>query len=451
MSDPGRPHDRPKGHPYHDYAVVRMVEMSREQEGRTAKFIFSEAEEFLMIAQRLMRLMFLTIAVTVLSSGCAFTRDLFKRTPLDPDKAFDRTSSLIKKHYIDKSGNAIKLDTSMRPDVMTLLAQLNGSAEYYDPEAGEMLMVTNKGVTGVSIKLKNDSIEIQSTMVKSPARKAGLRKGDKILEIDDIPVAGRKLSNVMRMMQGPVGSEVKIKVITPPDKERTVKITREIEKPFLLMVHKLSEENIGYIRIEQFGGDTPDEVDEAVERFSKENAKGLILDIRNNSGGLFSAITEVAQLFLKDGEVVCTLTAKRENKKVYRAEGHNHYTDMPMVVLIDGKTANGAEILAASLGDNKRALLVGETTAGLVEIQTLFTLGGGSYLRMRMALASKPNGKRFDEHGIAPDREVILTEEERAGLYMQIETAIDGYLGNDAHDRQVKAAVGILADADRSK
>ena len=124
---------------------------------------------------------------------------------------------------------------------------------------------------------------------------------------------------------------------------------------------------------------------------------------------------------------------------------------MPMVVLIDGKTANGAEILVASLGDNKRAVLVGETTAGLVELQTLFPLGGGSFLRMRTALVSRPNGKRIDEHGIAPDREVVLTEEERTSIYRQMETAIDGYLGNDANDRQIRKAVGILAGTDRSK
>jgi carboxyl-terminal processing protease len=404
-----------------------------------------------MTTKRLIRLTLLTIGVVAFTSGCAFTHDLFKSTPLDPAEAFDRTSSLIESHYIDKSGNAVKLDTSMRPDVMTLLAQLDGSAEYYDLEASESLMPSRKGATGVSFKLNDDSIEIESTMLKSPARKAGLRPGEKIIEIDDISVAGRKMSNVRSMLQGPVGSEVKIKVITPPDKERTVKVTREIVKPVRLVVNKLSDNTIGYLRIEDFQADTPDVVEEAVKRFSEENAKGLILDVRNNSGGLFTAITEVAQLFLKDGEVVCTLTARKENKKIYRAEGRGHYTDMPMAVLIDGKTASGAEILAASLGDNKRALLVGETSAGMVDIRTLFPLGGGSHLVIRTALASKPDGKRFDEHGIAPDREVILTEEERAGLYRHMETAIDGYLGNDANDRQVKGAVGILTGADRSR
>ncbi len=404
-----------------------------------------------MVYRRLTRLILLIIGVVVFNSGCAFTRDLFKRTPMDPSEVFDRTSSMIEKYYIDKSGNSIKLDRSKRPDVMSLVAQLDRSTEYYSPEESTSLMPSKRGAAGIALKLKDESIEIQSTMLRAPARKAGLRKGDKIVEINDISVAGQTMPHVLSMLQGPVGSEVKFKIITPPGKERIVRVTREIIKPFQLVVQKMSENNLGYLRIEQFGPGTSDRVKEEIEQFLEGKVKGLILDIRNNGGGLFSAITEVAQLFLKDGAVICTLRKNDGKEDDYWSGGWRHHINMPVVVLIDGNTANGAEILAASLKDNRRALLVGETSAGMVEIHTVFPLGDGSFLRLRTALASRATGDRFNEHGIAADREIILTEEERASIYTQIETAVDGYVGNNANDRQVKVAVGILVGADGIK
>lgn len=388
----------------------------------------------------------LLILIILANTACVMNRDSFRRVPPEPFEVFDETAAIIEKNYIDKSGNPVKLDTSRRPDIATLVAQTDASTTLRTPEDLETMTNPAGGAIGVALDMEDGAFEIKRSFPGSPAWKAGLRRGDKIREIDGTPTAGLPISKVIRLLQGRPGSEVVIKTADKPGKEKTITSHREVIPLQRTAAERLIGKDIGYIRIEMFWPATASDVRAAMKRMRKKNIKSLVIDLRENSGGTLDSITGVAELFLKKKERIVTLDGRFDGlKKDFQASKWFPYTDFPIDVLIDGKTSTGAEILAAALRDNKRARLVGEKTAGVGDIRTLFILGDGSQIYLRTALAYTPTGEPIDGQGVKPDKEVALSQEEKTKLYQRMESFPDLSYADDPSDVQLKAAVAILS------
>ena len=375
-------------------------------------------------------------------TGCALGRG----AP-GPAKVFDQAAALIEKNYIDKSGNPVKLDTSMRPDISTLIAQTDATTILLTPEDIETLRNPSGGGIGVVLGLKNGAYEIIKPLPGSPAQKAGLRRGDKIPEINGAATGELPINKVVHLLQGAPGTEVVLKVEEKSGTRKEMTLTRAVIKIQGTAARRLGEKNIVYIRIEQFLSEAATEVRTAMKRFGENDIKGLVVDLRNNGGGLLDSITGVAELFMKQNEIIATLGGRYDGQeKELTASKWSPYPGFPIIVLIDGKTSSGAEILAAALRDNKHALLVGERSAGICDIQTAYPLKDGSQIRLRTAFALTTAGARVDGQGVTPDNVVVLSEEERENIYTRMELFPDlNYTASPA-DIQLQAAVALLTE-----
>jgi carboxyl-terminal processing protease len=405
------------------------------------KFNLMKKKQYYFKKLRIMAL----ILVILASAGCAMNRGVFGRTA-EPSVVFDQAAALIEKHYIDKTGKNIKLDTSMRPDISTLVAQLDSSGLLLSPEDVETQTIPSSGAVGIYLGPKDGVFEVLETLRNSPARKAGLHKGDKIVEIQGTPLAGFTRARAMRLLQGTPGSLVTLKIVTRSGDEKVLSLTREIIKTLESVAERLIEKNIGYLRIERFYPDTPSHVKAAVKRLLKRDMKGLVIDVRNNSGGFLFSVNRAAELFMNRREIIVTLAKGDDDTRVFKAGKWFPYIDFPIVVLIDNKTSSGAEIFAAALKESKHALLVGEKTQGIGGIQGVFKLKDGSQLRMRTSLAYTPQDAEIEGRGIQPDREVVFPEEQLDELYERMESLSGTHFGDSSSDVQLKTAVAMLTE-----
>lgn len=391
-------------------------------------------------------LLFVLIVMTLANSGCTTIRGLFARTPVEPEDVFDQVVTIVNNNYIDEFGNKVNLDTSMRPDVSTIVAQLDSASVLYSPEDHWINQNSSFGAIGVWVDLKDNALEIEGTYPISPARKASLRRGDKITQINDTLVSASPLE-MIRLLQGEPGSEVTLKIVPRTNREKTVRLVREVLKIPQTTAEYFVEGKVGYLRIERFYPDTPKEVEAAIKRLMKNHMTGLIIDLRNNSGGALTSVTEVAELFLNRGQTIATLNGRYDGqKKVFTSAVRSSYKDFPIVILIDGMTSSGAEILAASLRDNKRASLIGDTTRGVCVIQTVYPLRDGSKLRIRTTLAYTPNHEAIDGRGVKPDMPIGLTKEEYERLYDSMAEFPDLKATTTVTDAQLKMAIAVLTE-----
>ncbi len=391
------------------------------------------------------RIFIIALMATLVSSaaGCALKYSR-SSSAVQPSEVFDQAVAIIEHNYVDDSGKKVTLDTSKRPDINSLISQLSPRSRWLINKVGNH---PPEGEIGARVKLNNGSFEIIRVLGNNPAQQAGLHRGDKIIEIDNEPVAGLSELQVIEKLEGDPDTEVVLKIENKNNETKVLRITRKTIKPVPYVASRMIENKLGYMRIASFGDETPSKVEEAVKRLVREDMRGLILDLRNNSGGLFDSLVKTSQLLLKPGEIICTLTPNEANEgRVYKAGGWAHYTKFPLVILVDSHTESGAEIIAAALKENKRALLVGEKTPGSGEIQTLYPLKDGSALRIRVAFAHTPTGKRIEGRGVQPDREVMMSGADMDALYDRIDSSSNVTFGETAGDIQLKTAVTLLRE-----
>jgi carboxyl-terminal processing protease len=287
-----------------------------------------------------------------------------------------------------------------------------GSSFLTKEERQELLIELKRSSSAVAIEVafEDDILTVISPIEGTPAYQAGIKAGDKIIKIDDKPTIDLTLTDAVKSLRGPKGSKVKLTIkregiVTPLE----FSITRNVIQ--LKSAHRqLLTPEIVYIHISNFQNKTTKEVSSALEELeSGRELKGLILDLRNNSGGLLSEAIKVSNLFLESGVIVITKArGEGQNMDVY-ADRNEKVGNYPMSTLVNGASTGAAEIVAAALKENKRALILGATTFGLGSIQTIFPLRDGAGLRLTTAKYYTPSGRSFDG-GIQPD--VIIKERE---------------------------------------
>jgi len=294
---------------------------------------------------------------------------------------------------------------------------IKGMVQSLDPHSSFMtkdeyreLMLETKGSftgIGIEITIKDDVLTVVSPIEGTPAYKAGLKAGDKIIRIEDKSTKGMTLMDAVKRIRGPKGTKIKLTIMREGEKKPLVfSITRDVI-PLKSVRAMLLAPGIGYVRISTFQSKTANDLDAAVSKLEKEGPlKGLILDLRNNPGGLLSQAIEVSDYFLDSGVIVTTKGRKHSQDIVAKAHRNSESRNYPIIVLVNGGSASAAEIVAGALQDNKRAVILGTRTFGKGSVQTILPLSDGSALRLTTARYYTPSGRSIQLSGIQPDIEL---------------------------------------------
>ncbi len=276
------------------------------------------------------------------------------------------------------------------------------------PEQYRSLQTSTSGeLTGVGLQIALDAetntLKVIAPIAGSPAEKAGIYPGDRILEIDGKPTTGFSLDEAASRMRGKIGSVVILTVVHETNSEKEYDLVRDrIElNPVTAALRKTDHHRIGYIRLTQFNANAASEVSSAIAKLEKQQADSYILDLRNNPGGLLQAGIDIAKLWIDDGTIVYTVN-RQGALGTYEAT-ESALTLDPLVVLVNPGTASASEILAGALQDNGRATLIGEKTFGKGLIQSLFNLSDGSGLAVTVARYETPNHHDINKLGITPN------------------------------------------------
>jgi carboxyl-terminal processing protease len=288
-----------------------------------------------------------------------------------------------------------------------MIQSLDPHSSFMTKEEHQELLIETKGTfsgIGIEITIKDNVLTVVSPIEDTPAHKAGLKAGDKLIRIDGKLTNDMTLMDAVKTIRGPKGTKVDLSITREGvEKPLEFSIMRDVI-PLRSVRHYLFTPDIGYLRVSNFQGNTAEELTEALEEMEKgHQLKGLILDLRNNPGGLLSQAIKVSDVFLDSGVIVSTRGRNESQSMKVSAHKDDKEKTYPIIVLVNGGSASASEIVAGALQDNKRALILGTKTFGKGSVQTILPLSDGSGLRLTTARYYTPNGKSIQLSGISPD------------------------------------------------
>jgi len=361
--------------------------------------------------------------------------------------------------YLETFGKAFEITRARYVDEVSskelIEAAIDGMLSKRDPHSSflndedyrEMNETTRGGFGGLGIEVTMDKgvVKVVSPMDDTPAFKAGIEAGDLITHIDDTQVYGLSLQEAIKKMKGKPGTKVKLKVFREGKEPFDVEITRAIIKIDAVKSRKLGD--VGILRLSAFNENSSEELKRAINELKKDkNIKGLVLDLRNNTGGLLDQAVAVSDLFLDQGEVVSIKSRGADAGRVYFANKGDLTKGMPLVVLINGGSASAAEIVAGALQDHRRAVVMGTKSYGKGSVQTLIPLGDATALKLTTARYYTPSGRSIQADGIEPDIVVNRAKiEEFKEDRSFSESTMQNALKNDGKDK----LAGTKADRER--
>lgn len=316
---------------------------------------------------------------------------------------FQKVLQFVEKNYVDPVQNDALLNGAIKGMLETLDPHSNFlTADVY---RDMKIDTTGKfGGVGIEVGMKDEVLTVLAPLEDSPAWKAGVLPGDKIVKINGESTKGYSLSEAVTKMRGKNGSQVTLTLYRKgwgafrdiPLKRQEIKI-RSVRSEML-------EPGFGYVRLSSFNENAAKDVKKAIDQLEKkEKLRGLIFDLRMNPGGLLDQAVDVASLFIDEGVVVSTLGRDPEQKEVRNARKGMARKELPLVVLVNSSTASAAEIVAAALQDHHRAMVIGDTTFGKGSVQTIIDLGSEMGLKLTIARYYTPNGVSIQEKGVVPD------------------------------------------------
>ncbi len=322
-------------------------------------------------------------------------------------------------------------------------AAINGMLTSLDPHSGYLnakhfqeMQVQTKGEfggLGIEVTMENGLVKVVSPIDDTPAYKAGIEAGDYISQIDGDPVMGLSLSEAVERMRGPVGTDITVTVLREGAKEPfDVDITRDLIKIKSVRFH--AEKDVGYIRITSFSEQTYKNMVKALETLDKEidHMKGIVLDLRNNPGGLLDQAVEISDAFLDKGEIVSTRERNPNETSRFSAKAGDLLDGRPMVVLINQGSASASEIVAGALKDHRRAIVMGKKSFGKGSVQTVIPLKEHGAMRLTTSRYYTPSGTSIQAKGITPDIEVQAAKiESLESGKVRTEADLRGRLSND--------------------
>jgi carboxyl-terminal processing protease len=291
-----------------------------------------------------------------------------------------------------------------------MLVSLDPHSSYLNAKNFREMQVQTRGEfggLGIEVTMENGLVKVVSPIDDTPAFRAGIEPGDLITHLNGEPVLGLALSEAVEKMRGPVGSDLKIIIRRNGRDPFEVSITRAVIK--ITSVRSRLEGEIGYLRITSFNERTDTGVKKAMDAFHKElgdKLRGIVLDLRNNPGGLLDQAISVSDAFLDKGEIVSTRARRNEDTQRYNARPGDLANGLPLVVLTNGGSASASEIVAGALQDHRRAIILGTKSFGKGSVQTIIPLPGHGAMRLTTARYYTPSGRSIQSVGIEPDIQV---------------------------------------------
>lgn len=327
--------------------------------------------------------------------------------PLEDLRTFTRVYDQIRSGYVEEISDSQLLEYAIRG----MIAELDPHSAYLDKDAFADLQASTSGEfggVGLEVSLDEGFVKVVTPIDDSPSQKAGIHPNDVVIKIDDQPLKGMDLNKAVNLMRGPKGSKIKLTVLRDGvDQPLDFELVRDLIKVQSVRTRVLDDDYF-YIRISQFQLNTGTEMLQKMrlQLEKNPNTKGIILDLRNNPGGVLQASVEVADAFLDGGLVVYT-QGRMENANVtYNADAGDLSNGLPLVVLINRGSASASEIVAGALQDHKRAVIMGTRSFGKGSVQTVIPIGSDKAIKLTTALYYTPAGRSIQAQGIMPDVEV---------------------------------------------
>ena len=317
-------------------------------------------------------------------------------------QVFAEVLSQVKKHYVEETQTKDLVQSALRG----MLAGLDPHSSFMTSDMFKEMQVETKGEfggLGIQIGIKNNRLTVIAPIEDTPAYAAGIKAGDTIIKVDETLTKDLTLMEAVQKMRGPRGTSVTLTVIRESVEEPLLfSITRDIIK-IQSVRSKFLEGNFGYVRLNQFQESTAEDLSNAIEELIPKKIQGLILDLRNNPGGLLTAAVGVSEQFLDAGRMVVSIQGRNGKKDEYRARSGSKHYQYPMIVLVNQGSASASEIVAAAMQDWGKAVVIGTTTFGKGSVQTILPLSDGSGLRLTTAKYYTPKGKSIHSIGVQPD------------------------------------------------
>ena len=328
--------------------------------------------------------------------------------PLNELRSLTEVFGRIKQDFVEPVTDKTLLENAIRG----MLSGLDPHSTYLDAEGYKDLQVGTTGEfggLGIEVGMEDGFVKVISPIDDTPAQRAGVQAGDLIIRLDSKPVKGMTLHQAVNIMRGKVGTDIILTIVRDGvDKPLEITITRDTIK-VQSVKGRLLEDGYGYIRISQFQSHTGENLAKQIGKIrseSKGKINGLVLDLRNNPGGVLNAAVEVSDAFLENGLIVYTQGRVPDSELKFTATPNELIDGAPMVVLVNGGSASASEIVAGALQDHKRAIIMGSQTFGKGSVQTILPLKNNTALKLTTARYYTPSGRSIQASGIKPDIEL---------------------------------------------
>ncbi len=386
----------------------------------------------------------LSLSQTTIAQTSAATKSTTENQddplPLEDLRLFTVIFDHIRRSYVEPVSDQELLENAIKG----MLQELDPHSDYLDTSHFNSLQETTKGeFSGVGIEIGNDKgyIKIITPIDGSPAEEAGLQAGDLIIELDNKSIRGLSISEAAKRMRGPKGTPVIFTVIRAGE-EKSIDITviRNIIKTRSVR-SRIVEDNFGYIRISQFQSSTGTDFVDSIKKLRKKNPQlqGLVIDLRNNPGGVLQASVQVVDALIDDGLIVYTEGRLENNNQSFSAQPGDVSEGLPIAVLINGGSASAAEIVAGALQDHERAIIMGTQSFGKGSVQTILPVGKDKGIKLTTARYYTPKGRSIQATGIVPD--VVIQRAQITQLYDDNrrvkEADLEGHISNDSDNTTV--------------
>lgn len=365
---------------------------------------------------------------------------------------------VVNENYVD--GDAAALPRLTESALQGIVGSLDPHSEYMNARDYKMLeeeISSEFGGIGIQVEMRNGNVVVISPIAGTPGAKAGMMRGDIIVSIEGKKLEKPALDDVVGTLRGKPGTKVRLGYHRPSSgADVEVTLVRERIKVESVRDVRLRSDGIGYVQITQFSERTGEEFVEALNKLNAQNMRALIVDLRDNPGGLLNAAVEVAEPFFTKGELIVYTKGRRpEDRDEYRAAAPEPPLTIPVAVLINAGSASAAEIVAGALKDTRRAVIIGERSFGKGSVQSILPLRNGEGLRLTTARYYTPGGVTIHEHGVAPDVEIVMSpaEDENSRIQRSREDVTDPaefkarFNLDPTPDRQLEAAIAVLQSA----